>query len=229
VAEEKNLRRIAAQMAERYGVDPQLYVRLIERESGFDPKARGAAGELGLSQIMAATARDPGYGVRPIDDRLDPVENLRFGAEYLAALIRAFDGDYTKALQAYNGGVGNVKRGTTSDAARNYASELLAGVQISTKGGEDLGPRVSKGVEAPIDPRGMDDIAALVDQLFPERPRLRAPSAPDLQRTREMGQMSPLSRLGIPGLGAIDTYSAPRIQAVTNPSMGGIGSLVRSR
>ncbi len=229
MAEEKNLRRIAAQMAERYGVDPQLYVRLIERESGFDPKARGAAGELGLSQIMAETARAPGYGVRPIDDRLDPVENLRFGAEYLAALVRAFDGDYTKALQAYNGGVGNVKRGTTSDAARNYASELLAGVQISTKGGEDLGPRVSKGVEAPIDPRGMDDIAALVDQLFPERPRLRAPSAPDLQRTREMGQMSPLSRLGIPGLGAIDTYSAPRIQAVTNPSMGGIGSLTRGR
>ena len=226
MAEEKNLRRIAAQMAERYGVDPQLYVRLIERESGFDPKARGAAGELGLSQIMAATARDPGYGVRPIDDRLDPVENLRFGAEYLAALVRAFDGDYTKALQAYNGGVGNVKRGTTSDAARNYASELLAGVQISTKGGEDLGPRAS---EAPIDPRGMDDIAALVDQLFPERPQLRAPSAPDLQRTRQMGQMSPLSRLGIHGLGAIDTYSAPRIQAVTNPSMGGIGSLVRSR
>lgn len=226
MAEEKNLRRIAAQMAERYGVDPQLYVRLIERESGFDPKARGAAGELGLSQIMAATARDPGYGVRPIDDRLDPVENLRFGAEYLAALVRAFDGDYTKALQAYNGGVGNVKRGTTSDAARNYASELLAGVQISTKGGEDLGPRAS---EAPIDPRGMDDIAALVDQLFPEQPQLRAPSAPDLQRTRQMGQMSPLSRLGIPGLGAIDTYSAPRIQAVTNPSMGGIGSLTRGR
>jgi hypothetical protein len=102
-------------------------------------------------------------------------------------------------------------------------------VQISTKGGEDLGPRASKGVEAPIDPRGMDDIAALVDQLFPEQPQLRAPSAPDLQRTRQMGQMSPLSRLGIPGLGAIDTYSAPRIQAVTNPSMGGIGSLTRGR
>ena len=30
-------RRVAASMAERYGVDPELYVRLVERESGFDP------------------------------------------------------------------------------------------------------------------------------------------------------------------------------------------------
>lgn len=222
MAEERNLRQIAARMAERYGVDPQLYVRLIERESGFDPKARGAAGELGLSQIMATTARDPGYGVRPIDDRLDPVENLRFGAEYLGALVRHYDGDYEKALQAYNGGAGNVNAGTTSEDARRYAQELLSGVSISTKGGNGA---VVSAENVPMDDAQIGDINRLIEELFPERAPLRAPSAPGLDRTGRMGQMSPLSRMPVPGLQAIDTYSTPAIQAVRNPSMGGIAGL----
>jgi soluble lytic murein transglycosylase-like protein len=130
MSENNNYRRIATQMAERYGVDPEVYNRLIAKESGWDPKARGKAGELGLSQIMLETGAKPGLGVTPIQDRADPVENLRFGAEYLGALIEEFGGDYTKALQAYNGGLGNVQKGTVSDAARSYASSLLGGKEV---------------------------------------------------------------------------------------------------
>ena len=112
-------------MAKRFGVDPDLFVRLIERESGFDPEARGSFGEVGLSQVMEETALAPGFGVAPLVNRHDPVDNLRFGAEYLGALIRHYDGDVSKALMAYNGGAGNVARGTVSDAAREYSSALL--------------------------------------------------------------------------------------------------------
>ena len=87
MSENNNYRRIATQMAERYGVDPEVYNRLIAKESGWDPKAGGKAGELGLSQIMLETGAKPGMGVTPIQDRSDPVDNLRFGAEYLGALI----------------------------------------------------------------------------------------------------------------------------------------------
>jgi len=91
---EKNVyRREAAKQAERFGIDPELYVRLIERESGFDPNAKGAAGEIGLAQIMPDTALKPGYGTDPILDRSDPMDSLRFGAQHLANLIKNYDGD----------------------------------------------------------------------------------------------------------------------------------------
>ena len=82
---ERELRALAAQMAERYGLDPEVFVRQIQQESSFNPQARNRrTGATGLGQVMAATAQDPGYGVTPLRDRLDPVENLRFSAEYMA-------------------------------------------------------------------------------------------------------------------------------------------------
>ena len=123
---EKNVfRREAAKQAERFGIDPELYVRLIERESGFDPNAKGAAGEIGLAQIMPDTALKPGYGTDPILDRSDPMESLRFGAQHLANLIQNYDGDVTLALQAYNGGGGNVARGTVSDDAKQVCVGVI--------------------------------------------------------------------------------------------------------
>jgi len=85
-------RRKAAEAARRYGVDPELYVRLIERESSFNPQALGQNGEVGFAQILGSTGEQPGYGVTPIADRSNPDENLRFGAEYLGALINKFEG-----------------------------------------------------------------------------------------------------------------------------------------
>jgi soluble lytic murein transglycosylase-like protein len=109
--QEKELRALAAQMAERYGLDPVIFTRMIETESSFNPNARNArTGATGLGQVMSATAQDPGFGVTPLRDRLDAVENLRFSAEYLSAMVRRYDGDYRKGLAAYNAGPGTVDR-----------------------------------------------------------------------------------------------------------------------
>lgn len=105
------LERMARAQASRVGVDEDIFARLIARESGYDPTARSGAGALGLAQIMSATGQDPGYGVRPIRDRLDPVESLRFGADYLSAMLDKYDGDYERALAAYNAGPGRVDDG----------------------------------------------------------------------------------------------------------------------
>ena len=214
MSENNRHRRVASQMAERYGVDPEVFTRLIARESSWDPNAKGANGELGYTQIMLETGIDPGYGVKPISDRNDPIDNLRFGAEYLGALLREYDGDYSKALMAYNGGAGNVNKGTVSNAAQKYAAEVMSGKEVQTK----PKPRPTGLVPQVADKRGMDAISkGIMDFLNPKPLPLKAP--PPLTRTRRSGRMSPLSGTGIPGLGNIKRYSTP----------GGIESLYRGK
>ena len=222
MSENNRHRRVASQMAERYGVDPEVFTRLIARESSWNPNAKGAAGEIGYTQIMLETGVDPGYGVKPINDRNDPIDNLRFGAEYLGALVKEYNGDYNKALMAYNGGPGNVNKGTVSDAAQKYAAEVMSGKEVQTKPKprpeSQPAPRPTGLVPQVADKRGMDAISkGIMDFLNPKPLPLKAP--PPLTRTRRSGRMSPLSGTGIPGLGNIKRYSTP----------GGIESLYRGK
>jgi len=123
-------RAAARAAAEQFGVRPDLYERLILRESNFDPMARSPKGALGLAQVMPATARDPGFGVTPLANPMDPIESLRFGAEYLSALKREFGGDERKAVAAYNAGVGRVRKaGGVPDIqeTQDYVDFILKG------------------------------------------------------------------------------------------------------
>ena len=123
-------RAAARAAAERYGIRPDMFERLILRESNFDPMARSPKGALGLAQVMPATARDPGFGVTPLANPMDPNESLRFGAEYLSALIREFGGDEKRAVAAYNAGVGRVRKaGGVPDIqeTRDYVDFILKG------------------------------------------------------------------------------------------------------
>lgn len=141
--QERELRAMAAQMAERYGLDPDIFTRQIEAESSFNPNARNArTGATGLGQVMSATAQDPGFGVTPLRDRLDPVENLRFSAEYTAAMLRRYDGDYRKALAAYNAGPGTVDRvGGIPEIpeTQDYLAKILGGPMRPRARPSDLG------------------------------------------------------------------------------------------
>lgn len=63
----------------------------------------------GEMQVLDGTNRDPGYGVKPAADD-SPDERARVGRDYLAAMVREYDGDVSKALAAYNWGPGNLDR-----------------------------------------------------------------------------------------------------------------------
>ena len=206
MSDSNRYRQVASDMAKRYGVDPELFVSLVQRESGFDPRARGKDGEIGLTQIMSETGINPGYGVTPIQDRNDPVDNLRFGAEYLGALIENYDGDVATALMAYNGGSGNVQKGTISDGAKKYATELMNGKDVQS------GSVPTGLVPQAEDKAGQAAIAkGLAALLAPKGPRGPTPLG-NVAVPRGFGgggQMSPLSRRGLPGAGAIDQYSTP--------------------
>ena len=102
----------------KYGVDPAIALAVAHEESGFNPNARGSAGEVGLYQLMPATADQLGV------DPYDTAQNIQGGILYLRQLYQQF-GDWTKALAAYNGGPGNVAKGTTPATSWQYAQEVL--------------------------------------------------------------------------------------------------------
>lgn len=74
-------------------------------------------GALGKYQIMPETAKKPGYGVTPIADltKASEEEHKVFAESYYQAMLKEFDGDQEKALAAYNGGAGTVKKAIKKD------------------------------------------------------------------------------------------------------------------
>ncbi|MGH2479943.1 MAG: lytic transglycosylase domain-containing protein [Ktedonobacteraceae bacterium] len=93
---------IARQAATYYGISPDLFVRQITQESGFNPSAYSPAGAEGIAQFMPSTAAS--MGVNP----WDPNSALYGGARLMSQLNHEFGGNYAKALAAYNAGSGAV-------------------------------------------------------------------------------------------------------------------------
>ncbi|PYF13085.1 transglycosylase-like protein with SLT domain [Rhodobacter viridis] len=83
--------------AARNGVPEDLFLRLVQQESGWNPGAVSPKGATGLAQLMPGTAQLLGV------DATDPLENLEGGARYLRMMYDRF-GDWRLALAAYNAG-----------------------------------------------------------------------------------------------------------------------------
>lgn len=97
--------RIAIQRgAEDNGIDVDQLFRQVRTESNFQPNARNGKVQ-GLMQLSPLIQK--AYGVK---DPLDPMDNVRAGAEYLKHLIDKYDGNMKLALAAYNAGPTAVKR-----------------------------------------------------------------------------------------------------------------------
>ena len=94
---------LAQSAARRHGIPEDLFLRLVQQESGWNPNALSHAGAIGLAQLMPDTAR-----YLRVDPH-DPVENLDGGARYLREQFETF-GDWRLALAAYNAGPQAVDR-----------------------------------------------------------------------------------------------------------------------
>jgi len=94
---------VARSAARAHGVPEDLFLRLVQQESNWNPTAQSHKGALGLAQLMPQTARLLGV------DPLVPTENLRGGAKYLAQQYRKF-GSWRLALAAYNAGPDAVRK-----------------------------------------------------------------------------------------------------------------------
>jgi len=91
--------------SKRYGVDEAVVRAIIHAESAFNPRALSRVGAQGLMQLMPATARRFGVG-----DAFDAAQNIRGGVQYLAWLLKRFDGNVRLAAAGYNAGEGAVDK-----------------------------------------------------------------------------------------------------------------------
>lgn len=160
------------------GIDA-LEARVVRQESGgrdFDKNGNPLTSPKGAKyamQVMPATAKDPGFGIKPIKDD-SPEEYNRVGRELLSKLYQKYDGDEQLTLAAYNWGPGNVdkwvaggRKGAVPTETRQYAGLAEGGIasikHFAGKEGsvvtDPLG-YVSFGEEAPYEDTGTSGLDA---------------------------------------------------------------------
>ena len=94
-----------ASAAREFGVEEAIVRAIIHAESAYNPTALSRAGAQGLMQLMPPTAARFG-----VSDSYDASQNIRGGVQYLAWLLKRFNGDLTLAAAGYNAGEGAVDR-----------------------------------------------------------------------------------------------------------------------
>ncbi len=112
---------VAKAAARKHGVPEDVFLRLVQQESGWNTGAVSIKGATGLAQLMPGTADRLGVDIN------DPGENLEGGARYLRMMYDRF-GTWKLALAAYNAGPMAVeKHGGVPpyDETKNYVLAIL--------------------------------------------------------------------------------------------------------
>lgn len=101
----------------RYGLPPNILVRMAQQESNFDPNAVSPAGAVGLMQIV------PKW--HPTVDPRDPFASIDYAGRYLRQLYDRF-GNWPEALAAYNWGPTVLERKGLDQAPRETRRYVAA-------------------------------------------------------------------------------------------------------
>jgi soluble lytic murein transglycosylase-like protein len=126
---------IIARASATAGVPTAILAWTLWKESRYKPAIidgteRSPVGAMGIAQFMPATAREV-LGTEAA--ALDPVKAIPGAAVYLASLYKSL-GTWSKALAAYNWGIGNVqKKGIDAAPAEtvDYYKTILAKANVS--------------------------------------------------------------------------------------------------
>ena len=113
-------RAVAVQAANRYGINPAIFLRQINQESGFNPNARSSAGAVGIAQIVPRW--HPGVNAA------DPIASLNYAAKLMSSLVHKY-GSYQQALSVYNSGSPTAYRdpGFSGGQTYNYVRSIMGG------------------------------------------------------------------------------------------------------
>jgi len=137
---------LIARQAAIYRVDPDLVWSIIYEETYFSPWKIGKDGEIGLMQVMPATAREwaTETGMRELERQMasdpqsllrDPERNIQIGCWYLEKIYEQFqdapDAE-TRMVAAYNAGPSRAVEWSRSDPPGNTQSgaEFISRIDI---------------------------------------------------------------------------------------------------
>ena len=113
----ENFNQLVEEAGEFANVNPRVIALTVYRESGCNPLAVGAAGEVGLGQVYPSvwgkTLIDEGI-IDSVGDLYDPQVNLRAVGFILSESLKYAKGDPIEAVRRYNG---------SGPAAYRYAEE----------------------------------------------------------------------------------------------------------
>jgi soluble lytic murein transglycosylase-like protein len=149
---------IVERVAAEQSLPPELIHSVIQVESNYNASAVSPKGAQGLMQLMPDTARRFG-----VPDSFDPAANIQGGAKYLKYLLDLYNGDYPKALAAYNAGEKAVaKYGGIPPYAetQNYVERVRRKLDASKPRTAAKEPAAQPVETAPAGPRHIQEIVA---------------------------------------------------------------------
>jgi soluble lytic murein transglycosylase-like protein len=127
--QDQNLQNIIDRIADEQGVESHLVHSVIQAESNYNANAVSPKGAQGIMQLIPATARRFG-----VSDTFDVSDNIQGGVRYLRFLLDYYQGDYPKAIAAYNAGEAAVDKynGVPPFAeTQNYVYQVARNLQAA--------------------------------------------------------------------------------------------------
>lgn len=119
MADTATLQNYANEQANAYGIPSDLFSRLINAESAWNPNAVSSKGAEGIAQLMPGTA--------PNINRFDPFASLAYAAQLLRSYFDEF-GNWDAAVAAYNAGPNAVRQYggiPPYPETQNYVAKIL--------------------------------------------------------------------------------------------------------
>ncbi|MDR4307775.1 transglycosylase SLT domain-containing protein [Chelatococcus sambhunathii] len=111
--------------AEKVGLPPEIAEAVASVESGFDVRAVGGVGEIGLMQVLPSTARMLGFA-EPLPRLFDPETNIKYGVRYLGEAWKRTGEDICGTVMKYRAGHGETRFSYRSVAYCVRVREILA-------------------------------------------------------------------------------------------------------
>ncbi len=115
------------------GVPAALADAVAMVETGYRADAIGTSGEIGIMQVMPATARQLGFS-GTLEDLFAPPTNIALGVEYLSRAWQASGGSICRALMKYRAGLAEE---VMTPLSGQYCTRALG--WLASSGSGDLG------------------------------------------------------------------------------------------
>lgn len=120
-----SLQRYIYEICSDNGVPVTLIMAMIEHESGFNTEVISSTNDFGLMQINAINHEWLEEDYR-CADMIDPYQNVFCGVQIIGTYLQKYEGDYSKALMAYNmGDYGARKAWENGVNSTNYTVKIL--------------------------------------------------------------------------------------------------------